>query len=44
VKFLGWPQWLKVDARERKLGSEAGRERIKLVDREDFIAVAFENK
>lgn len=44
VKFLGWPEWLKVDATERSLGEAQGRERIKLVDREDFIAAAFENK
>lgn len=42
VKFLGWPEWLKVDATERQLGEDQGRERIKLVDREDFLAAAFE--
>ena len=41
VKFLGWPEWLKVDATERKLGEDQGRERIKLVDRQDFLSAAF---
>ena len=40
VDFVGWPQWLLIDAHERSLGEAAGRERIKLVDREDFLAVA----
>ena len=44
VKFLGWPEWLKVDATERSLGEAQGRERIKLVEREDFLDAAFENK
>jgi ferredoxin--NADP+ reductase len=42
VQFLGWPEWLKVDATERQLGEDQGRERIKLVDREDFLSAAFE--
>ncbi len=41
VKFVGWPEWLKIDATERALGEAQGRERIKLVDRSDFIAAAF---
>ena len=41
VKFVGWPEWLKIDATERALGEAQGRERIKLVDRPDFIAAAF---
>ena len=41
VKFVGWPEWLKIDAAERALGEAEGRERIKLVDRPDFIAAAF---
>ena len=40
VDFVGWPQWLLIDAHERSLGEAAGRERIKLVDRADFLAVA----
>ena len=41
VQFLGWPEWLKIDATEKALGAASGRERIKLVDREDFLDVAF---
>jgi len=40
VKFLGWPEWLKIDARERSLGEAQGRERIKLVERQDFLDAA----
>ena len=40
VAFVGWPEWLKIDAHEVALGEAAGRERIKLVDREDFLTVA----
>ena len=40
VDFVGWPEWLKIDAQEIALGEAAGRERIKLVDREDFLSVA----
>jgi ferredoxin--NADP+ reductase len=40
VDFVGWPEWLLIDARERELGEAEGRERIKLVDRADFLAVA----
>ena len=43
VKFLGWPQWLKIDATEKALGASQDRERIKLVDREDFLDAAFKN-
>lgn len=44
VQYLGWPEWLKIDAMEKLLGEASGRERIKLVDRDDFITVAFEEK
>ena len=40
VEFVGWPQWLLIDAREKALGEAEGRERIKLVEREDFLRVA----
>jgi len=43
VQFLGWPQWLKIDATEKALGAAQERERIKLVDREDFLEAAFKN-
>jgi ferredoxin--NADP+ reductase len=41
VKYVGWLEWLKIDATERALGEAQGRERIKIVDRPDFIAAAF---
>jgi ferredoxin--NADP+ reductase len=40
VEFVGWPSWLKIDAEEKRLGSAQNRERIKLVEREDFMSVA----
>jgi ferredoxin--NADP+ reductase len=40
VNFVGWPAWLKIDAEEKRLGQSQSRERIKLVEREDFMAVA----
>ncbi len=40
VEFVGWPQWLMIDAWEKSLGEAEGRERVKLVDREDFLRVA----
>jgi ferredoxin--NADP+ reductase len=43
VQFLGWPEWLKIDATEKALGASQDRERIKLVDREDFLDAAFKN-
>ncbi|MEY4311106.1 MAG: hypothetical protein RLZ71_1032 [Actinomycetota bacterium] len=40
VDFVDWADWLKIDAKEIALGEAQGRERIKLVEREDFIRVA----
>jgi ferredoxin--NADP+ reductase len=40
VDVVGWPEWLMIDARERELGEAEGRERIKLVEREDFLKAA----
>ncbi len=40
VDVVGWPEWLMIDARERQLGEAEGRERIKLVEREDFLKAA----
>jgi ferredoxin--NADP+ reductase len=40
VEFVGWPEWLLIDAHEKALGEAEGRERIKLVEREDFLRVA----
>ena len=43
VQFLGWPEWLKIDATEKALGAAQDRERVKLVDREDFLKAGFKN-
>ena len=40
VDFVGWPEWLKIDSEEKRLGEAEERERIKLVEREDFLTVA----
>lgn len=40
VKVIDWAGWLKVDAKERELGENEGRERIKLFDRQDFETTA----
>jgi ferredoxin--NADP+ reductase len=40
VAYVGWPQWLKIDARERALGEPSGRERIKLFDRTEMLSVS----
>lgn len=40
IEFVGWPEWLKIDAEEKRLGEAEERERIKLVEREHFLSVA----
>jgi len=40
IDFVGWPEWLRIDAEEKRLGETQDRERIKLVEREDFLTVA----
>ena len=40
IDFVGWPEWLRIDAEEKRLGEAQERERIKLVEREDFLAIA----
>ena len=40
IDFVGWPEWLRIDAEEKLLGEAQERERIKLVEREDFLTVA----
>jgi ferredoxin--NADP+ reductase len=42
VKFIGWPEWLKIDATEKALGEAQSRERVKLVERQDFLDAAFQ--
>jgi ferredoxin--NADP+ reductase len=40
VEYVGWPEWLRIDAEEKRLGVAKQRERIKLVERTDFLQVA----
>jgi len=40
VAYIDWANWLMIDQRERELGEAEGRERIKLVEREDFLKTA----
>jgi ferredoxin--NADP+ reductase len=40
VSYIDWANWLQIDHRERELGEAEGRERIKLVEREDFLKAA----
>ena len=40
VDYVGWPQWLKIDAQERALGEAEGRERIKLFERSQMVAIS----
>ena len=40
VEYVGWPEWLKIDFEEKRLGRAQERERIKLVEREDFLEIA----
>ena len=40
VEFVGWPEWLRIDAEEKRIGKTQERERVKLVEREDFLAIA----
>ena len=40
IEFVGWPEWLRIDDEEKRLGEAQERERIKLVEREDFLTIA----
>jgi ferredoxin/flavodoxin---NADP+ reductase len=42
VKFVGWPNWLKIDAAEVAAGQARGRERIKLFEREEMLGISLE--
>ena len=37
VPFTTWDGWYRLDAHERSLGEPEGRERIKVVEREDML-------
>ena len=40
VRSVDWSGWMLLDAFERELGAAAGRERIKVADREEMLAAA----
>lgn len=40
TSHIGWDGWLRVDAHERALGTDRGRQRIKVFEREQLIAIA----
>ncbi|HBB39457.1 MAG TPA: pyridine nucleotide-disulfide oxidoreductase, partial [Candidatus Aquiluna sp.] len=40
VDYIDWEKWLKIDAQEKALGEAAGRERIKLFDREEILKIS----
>jgi ferredoxin--NADP+ reductase len=40
VEYTTWDGWLRLDKHERGLGEDRGRERIKVVPREEMVAVA----
>lgn len=40
VRVVEWSGWELLDAHERRLGEAAGRERIKVVPREEMVAIA----
>ncbi len=43
VRVVEWSGWELLDAHERRLGEAAGRERIKVVPREEMVAIATGN-
>jgi ferredoxin--NADP+ reductase len=40
VEYTTWDGWLRLDEHERALGEDRGRERIKVVPREEMVAVS----
>ena len=40
IEYVGWPEWLRIDAEEKRLGQAQERERIKLVERQEFLQIA----
>ena len=42
VNFIDWQGWLAIDAKEQSLGEAAGRERIKLFNREQMLQISTE--
>ncbi|WP_199421621.1 FAD-dependent oxidoreductase [Actinotalea solisilvae] len=44
VRYVEWSGWMLLDAYERSLGELRGRERMKVVPREDMLAVALDEQ
>ncbi|MCZ4552066.1 pyridine nucleotide-disulfide oxidoreductase [Williamsia sp. 1138] len=44
VAFTTWDGWYRLDEHERKLGAAEGRERVKVVEREDMLAASEPDK
>ncbi|WOC11857.1 FAD-dependent oxidoreductase [Gordonia sp. MP11Mi] len=44
IPFTTWDGWYRLDEHERALGAAAGRERIKVVERDDMLAAAEPHK
>ncbi|MCF8571099.1 FAD-dependent oxidoreductase [Gordonia sp. HY002] len=44
IPFTTWDGWYRLDEHERALGAAAGRERIKVVERDDMLAAAEPDK
>lgn len=42
VDFMDWSQWLRVDSEEKEQGQKRGRERLKLHDRKQMMAISKE--
>ena len=42
VDFMDWSQWLRVDLEEKQQGQKRGRERLKLHDRKQMMAISKE--
>ncbi|MFJ2839668.1 pyridine nucleotide-disulfide oxidoreductase, partial [Nocardia sp. NPDC087230] len=44
IPFTTWAGWYRLDAHERALGEPEGRERVKVVEREDMLRASEPNK
>ncbi|OZC91260.1 pyridine nucleotide-disulfide oxidoreductase, partial [Rhodococcus sp. 06-418-1B] len=44
VPFTTWDGWYRLDAHERSLGEPEGRERVKVVEREDMLRASEPDK
>ena len=40
VDFMGWPEWLRLDAEEKRQGEALGRERLKLFNRAEMLKIS----